>query len=410
MSESQSGQPTDPSHARPGSQGADEVPFEISQEPFTPEGPHDAPDANAVPAPAYEHLGELPATYGTQSVYLVAYDPRRLFVYWDIDWADAPGKKQVLNVCRADGEVETQLEISAADPGRYVEVKRPGGTYYVELGSRARDGAWQSAASSARVTMPPEGLSGDTEPQFATLPFHLSFQRLLELIDNAMGIGEDLTAAISRLQQTEQPQVATLLGSLGHLSGSQLHTLETLLGRHLEVEGGGSPGGNSEDQLLRDRREATSSAGAFGSENLSSGGAFGNETLSSGAFGSENLSSGAFGSERVAPEVALGAETLSSGGFGSEGLSSGALAGGGSEELASGLLGVESLSSELLSSGGFGSESLSSGGLGGGSDLHDNERRELFLKAMENNLDVLGSLFSAFGSPGASDGFSAGGW
>ncbi len=80
--------------------------------------------------------------------------------------------------------------------------------------------------------------------------------------------------------------------------------------------------------------------------------------------------------------------------------------------MSSGLLGVEALSSELLSSGAFGSEAFSSlpTGLGGGSDLFDSERMTLFLRAMENNLDVLGSLFSAFGSPGASDGFSAGGW
>ena len=375
------------------------MPFELSQEPFTPEGPHDEPPAHA---PAYEHLGELPATYGTQSVYLVAYDPKQLFAYWDVDWAGAPAARYSLRVCRADGQLETQLEISAADAGRYVPIQQPGGTYYVEMGTRARDGAWQPAAHSPRVTMPPAGLSGELEPKFATLPFHLSFQRLLELIQHAMGTDEDLTAALSRLQESKQPQVAALLGSLGHLSGEQLHTLETLLGRHLDVEGGASPTGGSETHFLRDRHEVAPAAASSSEGHLASG-AFGSENLSSGGFGSESLSSNS---------LAGGSEGLSSGRVGGGVLESAALAGG-SEALSSGLLGLGGLSSENLSSGGFGSEAWRLAGVvhpGGGSDVFDAERTALFEQALKDNLDVLGSLFSAFGSPGASDGFSAGGW
>lgn len=397
MSESQPGQPSDSSV--PNSEDPDngEGRFALSQEPVTAEGPQTPLPEDAVPAPAYEHLGELPATYGTQSVYLVAYDPRQLFAYWDVDWASAPDARYVLRVCRADGELETALDITAADAGRYLAVQRPGGTYYVELGSRGRDGAFQPLAFSGRVTMPPEGFSGEIEPKFATLPFHLSFQRLLELIQNAMGTGENLTSALSRLQQGDQPQVAALLNHIGHLNGEQLHTLESLLGRHLAVEGGASPTGGSESNFLRDRPEAAPSA-VFGSEDLSSG-AFGSEKLSSGMSGSENLSSGAFGSAPGFSVGASGSETLSSGSLGLTGLSS--------ERLSSGGFG-----SETLASGSFGSEAwqLAHGGPGGGSDLLDSERAALFLKAMEHNLDVLGSLFSAFGSPGGSDGFSAGHW
>ena len=410
MSESQSGQPFDPSFLHPAFQGGADVPFELSQEPVTPEGPHDEPPAHA---PAYEHLGELPASYGTQSVYLVAYDPKQLFAYWDLDWAGAPTARYALRVCRADGQLETQLEISAADAGRYISIQQPGGTYYVEMGTRARDGAWQPTAHSPRVTMPPEGLSGELEPKFATLPFHLSFQRLLELIQNAMGTDEDLTEALSRLQQSKQPQVAALLGSLGHLSGEQLHTLETLLGKHLDVEGGASPAGGSETHFLRDRHEVAPVA-AQGSEGRLAAGVGGSESLSSDAFGSENLSSGGFGSESLSSS-SLGGAGLAAGALasGSEALSSGWVGGGlGGEALSSGSLGL-GLSSENLSSSGFGSEAWRLAGVvqpSGGSDAFDAERAALFQRAMADNLDVLGSLFSAFGSPGASDGFSAGGW
>ena len=306
------------------------------------------------------------------------------------------------------------------------------------MGAMAAGSRWPSRAG---VVMPPDGLAGETEPKFATLPFHLSFQRLLELIQGAMGHGEDLTAALARLQRGTPPtETATLLNALDGLSGGQLHTLEMLLGQKFNVssgpDAGSSPGGaSSETAILRDRHEAISSGGAFGSEALTSGGAFGSETLSSGvmaagAGGSETLSSSAFSSEHGTIHAAPGA-------FGSESLSSGVLAGGfpvgGSESLSSGAFGgsetfsafVAGLSSETLSSFGLssemlvsatagGSEALSSGswqlaGLGVGPDSAgmDSQRAEVFRRALGSNLDVLSSLFSAVSS-GLSSGFSPG--
>ncbi len=272
MSESQPGQSASESSPESAASARDAEqqtriaasPFELSQEPVTPEGP--AAPAGAVPAPAYEHLGELPANYGTQSVYLVAYDPRQLFAYWDVDWAAAGDAAHALRVCRPDGEVEDEVAISSADSGRYLSVGRPGGTYYVELGRHGRDGSWQPLAFSSRVTMPPEGLAGEAEPKFATLPFHLSFQRLLELIQGAMGHGENLTAALARLQRGTPPsETATLLNALDGLDGEQLHTLERLLGQKFNVssgpDAGGSPGGEQATAILRDRHEALSSGG-----------------------------------------------------------------------------------------------------------------------------------------------------
>ncbi len=365
MSESLPGQP--PAIPATSRSEADDAPFALSQDPVTVQGPVAVPPAGTVPAPAYEHLGELPATYGTQSVYLVAYDPRQLFVYWDIDWKNAPPTPYALHICRADGILEKRLDIFSSDAGRYVEVALSSGTYFVELGHHGRDGGWQPVATSGRVTMPPAGLSGDLEPKFATLPFHLSFQRLYELINDAMGHGEDLTVALSRLQQGGEPEVSPLLHSLHRLTGEQLHTLEMLLGQRFEIAsdtsspaenyGGVSPVPGSEHEAL--------SSGAFGSENLSSG-AFSSESLTVGAPDSDLLSSGAFGSENLSSFTA-----------------------GPSSE-------AWRLAGKI--------------GVGVGSDTMDSERAAVFLHAVEKNLDVLGALFSAFGSPGGSDGFSAGGW
>ena len=386
------------------------VPFEISQEPVTPEGETAPGSLSDAPAPAYEHLGELPATYNTQSVYLVAYDPKQLFAYWDVDWTGGPATPYALHVCRADGSLEQKAEIAAAEAGKYLPVQSPGGTYFVELGRYGRDGGWQVIATSTNVTMPPAGLAGETEPKFATLPFHLSFQRLLELIQETMGTGEDLTAALARLQRADRSGLDILVGTLSRLGPEPLQTLEALLGQKFHVSSGteelSSPGGG---HLHRDRHDVLA-AGAFSSEGLSSADlgsrqGFGPSSELLGG-GSETLSSGGFSSGVPAGGLglrAVGGENLSSGGF-----SSGILGvlGGGSETLAAYVAG---LSSESLSS--FGGSSGSGGFGGGGSDLPAEERAALLLKALEGQLGMLGGLFSGSGSGGlgASDGFSPGG-
>src|SRR5438067_1140986 len=43
--------------------------------------------AVAGPMPAFENLGELPASYHEAVLFLTARDPRWLFAYWDFDWA-----------------------------------------------------------------------------------------------------------------------------------------------------------------------------------------------------------------------------------------------------------------------------------------------------------------------------------
>ena len=383
MSENQPGQPASGSPQddatrtdREDQEGVAAAPFLLSQEPVTePDSSHGGtPDPTAPPAPAYEHLGELPATYGTQSVYLVAYDPRQLFAYWDVDWAAAPGAAFVLRACRADGEVESEQPITAVDAGRYLPAAVPGGTYFAELGTRGRDGAWNPVATSARVTMPSEGLASEAEPKFATLPFHLSFQRLLELIQGAMGNKEDLTAALARLQHGDRAWMRPIAGALEGMGSEKLHTLESLLGHEFSVHSAGDTGSGGH---LRDRVEARG-AGAYGNEGLSSG------DLARGAGGSEGLSSaGMFG-----PRHGGGSEGLSSGGFGRDMTLAAFVAGMNSESLAS-----------FMGPGG-GSEAwrLAKVVGPGGSDLAASERAADFRRAIEHQIGLLGALFSGSGS------------
>ncbi len=378
--------------------------FEVSQEPLLPaNGGDEPPMGTYTPAPAYEHLGDLPPTYGSQSVYVVAYDPRQLFAYWDIDPGSASHTSYALRVCRGDGEVESEVSINPREAGRYLVIGVPGGTYYVELGTIGRAGRWRPVGFSGRVAMPAAGLAGEVEPKFATLPFHLSFQRLLELIHDAMGQGENLAAALARLQAGDRQGLDTLMGSLATLSQEQVQALERLLGRQANPrsDAGGSYGGGSESSawaVHAGRNEKLSSAAyggagmsseAFGSESLASAGGA-SEVIGAAAFGSETVSSQAFGSSERWTSISSASETLSSGaaGFGSETLASGALGFGsefGSETMAAGALasGSETLASGAL---GFGSEILASGGLGLGSETFSSFR------SGESSLEILQQL------------------
>jgi hypothetical protein len=268
--------------------------------------------------------------------------------------------------------------------------------------------------------LPPAGLAGEVEPKFATLPFHLSFQRLLELIQDAMGQGEGLTAALARLQAGDRRGIESLAQTLESLSHEQLQTLERLLGQQVGAQSGSvtsfgsavesaaiaSAGGGSETLSSGAFSSGGASSEAFGSETLAAAAAGGSEVISSGAFGSELSAAGAFGSEVTAARyfgssawlaaAAASRGLLSSGvgGFGSETLASAGL-GFGSGEFAS--LGLSASSMEILRGLGINSEawSLTSGSFAMSSDLAAGERAAEFFHAMETNLSSLSEMFSA---------------
>lgn len=167
--------------------------------------------ANAAPSVAVslesEFSGALPRSYGSQSIHALPYDPQQLFVYWDIDWGavlrDPEHRDSMigLRVFSADGGEESRAEIDPFGDSSYVRVDQPGGTYYVELGSTGTLGSWSVIARSQPVTMPSDAVAEDSEAEFASLPLHLSFQRLLETFRPALSEGESLAEAAARIQR-----------------------------------------------------------------------------------------------------------------------------------------------------------------------------------------------------------------
>jgi hypothetical protein len=240
--------------------------FAISQEPVVadrPEAdPHKYEAASEEPAiprtdtpPEYEDLGGLPGSYHEDTLFLVARDPRWLFSYWDFDWTKFPPQVHrhgaanfFLKIAQLDGAEETMVEINPEARNWYVPVTHPDTAYVAELGYLDTDGEWQEIATSAPATTPPDALGNDADALFATIPQHLAFERLLNLVAEYMRDGETLVQAVARIAG-EGKQMAISHGSAASWSDGERAILAALLGESLLDRTGLSSA--EIDQLLR---------------------------------------------------------------------------------------------------------------------------------------------------------------
>ncbi len=149
---------------------------------------------------ALSSLGELPRSYGTDTIFLVAQEPHWLFTYWDIDISLHPGGKTFLRVITGEDTVEAEIEVPFETRNWYIPVGKAGATYTVEIGYY-RGPAWNVIARSISVSTPPDKMSDSEQFDYATIPLHLSFQKLMENIHTTLHDGEALIQALARLQK-----------------------------------------------------------------------------------------------------------------------------------------------------------------------------------------------------------------
>lgn len=133
----------------------------------------------------------LPRVRGAPILFAIARDPRTIFTYWSIDWQaifanTVPVDRQAhLRVYRADGVEEESVAVEPMAGNCSIAVSRPGGSYHVEVGYYQPADVWNSIATSNEVTMPRASFADDGKIGLATIPFHLSFQRLLDVFGAA---------------------------------------------------------------------------------------------------------------------------------------------------------------------------------------------------------------------------------
>lgn len=200
--------------------------FVLSSQPVVAER---QPSAEATGIGDYENLGELPRSYGGGFLFAIARDPHTIFVYWDIDWAavfgDTPpaDRKVHLRVLWHEGIEESAVTAEPLNGNQLLSVAHARSSYRVELGYYAPENVWNSVAISAAVITPPDDVAEDGPVDVATIPFHLSFQRIVDTFRGSKYDGDALVEIVGRLQHHADNSDATLPESEREL----LRALET---------------------------------------------------------------------------------------------------------------------------------------------------------------------------------------
>lgn len=176
--------------------------FVLSNRPLLPQ---EAASQNA--SRDYENLGELPRFYGRSFLFGIARDPHMLFAYWEIDWKSAFGdkppsdRKVHLRVLSDDGTEETMVTVEPFAGNHCVAVSQARSTYRIELGYHEPAEVWNSVATSDAVMTPPDDVSEIDSVDVATVPFHLSFQRMVDSFRASKYDGDALVEIVGRLQE-----------------------------------------------------------------------------------------------------------------------------------------------------------------------------------------------------------------
>ncbi|MEX1110554.1 MAG: DUF4912 domain-containing protein [Chthoniobacterales bacterium] len=173
-----------------------------------------------------DHLGDLPRSYGDGGIFVVAQEPHWLFSYWDYTLSEGIEGAVFLRHGRQGAErPEAEVPVPADTNSWYFPVRDADADYYVELG-HYRDGDWKTLTRSGTVLTPRDTLAGFGEAVFANMPFHATFQQLVEKLRGEIRGGESLAAALARLQARGNL-------TLGRLTPAQRIALDRLLDTEL---------------------------------------------------------------------------------------------------------------------------------------------------------------------------------
>ena len=146
----------------------------------------------------------LPRVCDRPTLFVIARDQHTIFVSWNIDWPSVfdqamPVDQQVhLRLVDGDGFEQKRIAVEPMLGSFYAPVSKPRATYRVELGYYTPNRGWKSVVMSEPVAMPSDALSENTQVDVATVPFHISFQKLVDLL--SLTNGDALVTALSRLE------------------------------------------------------------------------------------------------------------------------------------------------------------------------------------------------------------------
>lgn len=158
--------------------------FQISSEPIVCRAPDDQ----------RQNIGAavgLPRVFGSPILFAIARDSGCIFASWNIDWLSVfekamPADRQVhLRVYRADGFQEKSVAVEPMAGMHFVATSEPHASYRVEIGYYRPADVWHLVATSNEVIMPHHGITETADVDLATIPVHLTFQDLVDLLGPA---------------------------------------------------------------------------------------------------------------------------------------------------------------------------------------------------------------------------------
>jgi hypothetical protein len=193
-------------------------------------------------------------------------DPRTLFAYWDVDWAiafqeGAPADRKVhLRVRNADGS-EQRLEVEPMAGSCYIDVEQADAAYSAEIGFDQP--GWTSIARSDLISTPPDRID-DSESEFATVPFHLSFQHMIDMLRSSRSDDSPLVTQLSDVRERARDETSAVTREERELA-STLDRTDASLPTQPNVEQSGIGSVWNRGRLERILGYgATSPAGGFG--------------------------------------------------------------------------------------------------------------------------------------------------
>jgi len=96
-----------------------------------------------------------------------------------------------------------QIHIWDCHKNWYRQVNRPDTNFVAQLGYYRGDGSFEVLARSVEVRTPRDTLSPNTDARFVTIPFHVSFRELYDMIASQSQPGEELAETLARLQRSD---------------------------------------------------------------------------------------------------------------------------------------------------------------------------------------------------------------
>jgi len=191
--------------------------------------------------------GELPESYGTERMFLAARDPRWLYASWDI-----PIDRQRQNnsrsrdghlILRVFAEDETtpvvpEIHLHPESRNWFVNVPRAATRYRAELGYYNSADEWRSVSASQSTFTPPDAPSPETVAEFATIPPEVTFQQVVEIVQEFVTTNQPLLEAVMQANAAAQsnPPVA-----LTNINGEDTPSQAVEDGQHAPAPGNDQP-------------------------------------------------------------------------------------------------------------------------------------------------------------------------